>query len=158
METRRGTPQDRDAIERIARASFDRVYAFFAIGASRRSWPLLVAEENGVPVGFLEGRLFRGTPPIGYVYFVAVDPAHRRSGAARLLVVEALRTFAAEGATRTFAAVPKDNEASLRLFTALEFERAPDRALWRWYGWRGLLTMMRMMIAPHEVLLVRTAG
>lgn len=156
MEVRPGTEADFEGIRRISKASFDRVYAFFAIGATRRSWPLLVAEEDGVPVGFLEGRLFPGVPPIGYVYFVAVDPAHRKKGAGRRLVEEGLRLFAAKGATRTFAAVPEDNDASLRLFTALGFARAPDRALWRWYGWRGVLTMMRMMIAPHEVLLVRT--
>ena len=158
MGIRQGTPRDREAIVRIARASFDRVYAFFAIRASRRAWPLLVAEEGGTAVGFLEGRLFDGAPPIGYVYFVAVDPAHRRRNLGRLLVEEALREFAAKQATRVFAAVPEGNEASMDLFTALGFREAPEGAMWRWYGWRGILTTMRMVIAPHEVLLVRTAG
>lgn len=157
MRVRLGTPSDREFIERTTRASFDRVYAFFAIGAIRRASPLLVAEEGGTAVGFLEGRLFDGAPPIGYVYFVAVDPAQRRRGAGRLLIEEALRQFAAKGATRTLAAVPEDNEVSMRLFVALGFQPAPPWAMWRWYGWRGIVTAMRMMIAPGEVLLERTA-
>jgi len=157
MGIRQGTPQDREVIVRIARASFDRVYAFFAVRASRGAWPLLIAEEGGVAVGFLEGRLFEGAPPIGYVYFVAVDSAHRRQSLGRLLVEEALRAFAAKHATRVFAAVPEGNEASMGLFTALGFREAPEGAMWRWYGWRGILTMMRMVIAPHEILFVRTS-
>src|SRR5438128_2486385 len=36
------------------------------------------------------------------------------------------------------------------------FERVARRVLWRWYRWRGLSVQMRMLLAPHEVLLVRT--
>lgn len=156
MNLRDGGPDDAAAIERIARASFDRVYAFFAIRGRRRAWPLLIAEEDGAFLGFLEGRLFDGDPPIGYVYFVAVDPGHRRRGAARTLVEESLRRFQDRGATRAFAAVPSDNDASMNLFADLGFTTVPGGALRRWYGARGILVPMRMMIAPHEVLLART--
>ncbi len=156
MNLREARPEDRPAIERISRASFDRVYAFFSIRGSRGGWPQLVAEDNGAVVGFLEGRLYDGRPPIGYVYFVAVDPAYRRQHAARILVEESLKRFREGGVTRVFAAVPEGNEASMGLFKSLGFEDVPRGAMWRWYRLRSIALQMNMMIAPHEVLLART--
>src|SRR5207249_8540666 len=98
---------DRAAIVRIARASFDRVYAYFAVRGMRHAWPFLVADDGSSIAGFLEGILFRGTPPIGYVYFVAVDPRARGLGSGRALVLESLRLFRARGAHRVMAAVPR---------------------------------------------------
>jgi ribosomal protein S18 acetylase RimI-like enzyme len=156
MEIRPGTPSDLQAIKRIAKASFSRTYAFFAIRAGRSASPLLIAEEDGIATGFLAGHVFDGRPPIGYVFFVAVDPAHRRQNVGRLLVEEALRSFAGRRATRAFAAVPRDNEASMGLFASLEFQRVPRWAMWRWYGLHGLVVLSQMLLAPHEVLLART--
>lgn len=156
MNLRETRPEDRPAIERISRASFDRVYAFFSIRGSRQGWPQLVAEEDGAVVGFLEGRLFNGRPPIGYVYFVAVDPDHRRHHAGRILVEESLKRFQGRGATRVFAAVPEDNEASMNLFKMLGFADVPRGAMWQWYRWRSLTVQMNMLIAPHEILLAHT--
>jgi len=157
MSVRAAELRDAPAIERIARASFDGVYAFFAVRGTRHAWPLLVAEVDGSVTGFLEGKVFEGRPPIGYIYFVAVDPARRQHGAARELVTESLAAFARRGGTRVFAAVPRDNEASMALFTAFGFRDAPRRVLRQWYGWRGLKVQVQMLIAPHEVLLVREA-
>jgi ribosomal protein S18 acetylase RimI-like enzyme len=156
VRIREGTPADLDALRQIARSSFDRLYAFFAVRGIRHAWPFLIAEQDGVLAGFLVGRWFGGTPPIGYVYFLAVDPKFRRQGIARTLVVESLGRFAGRGATRVFAAVTEENEASLGLFGSLGLQKAPRRALWRWYGWRGLSVEMRMVLAPHEALLVHT--
>ena len=156
MRIRDATIADRAAIVRIARASFDRVYAFFAVRGTRHAWPFLVAEDESSIAGFLEGILFPGTPPIGYVYFVAVDPGARGMGSGRALVQESLRLFRSRGTDRVFAAVPRDNDPSMRLFESLEFERVARRVLWRWYRWRGLFVQMRMLLAPHEVLLART--
>ena len=156
MRIREATVADRAAIVRIARASFDRVYAYFAVRGMRHAWPFLVADDGSSIAGFLEGILFRGTPPIGYVYFVAVDPRARGLGSGRALVLESLRLFRARGADRVFAAVPRDNDPSMHLFESLGFERVARRVLWQWYRWRGLLVQMRMLLAPHEVLLTRT--
>jgi len=156
VQIRDATAPDRPAIVRIARASFDRVYAYFAVRGLRHAWPFLVAEDGSSIAGFLEGILFRGEPPIGYVYFVAVDPQARGMGSGRALVQESLRLFRSRGADRVFAAVPRDNDPSMRLFESLGFERVARRVLWRWYRWRGLSVQMRMLLAPHEVLLART--
>ena len=156
MKIRNGRREDRPAIERIARASFDRVYAFFAIRGAHRARLLLIAEDDGSVAGFLEGMLFDGDPPIGYVYFVAVDPSIRERGIGRSLVGKALEHFHERRATRVFAAVPRDNESSMGLFGSLAFQEVPRGALWRWYRGRSLGVWMRMMIAPHEALLMRT--
>ena len=156
MRIREGTSADIDPLRQIARSSFDRVYAFFAVRGVRHAWPFLIADQDGIPAGFLVGRWFDGTPPIGYVYFLAVDSKFRRQGIARTLVLESLSRFARRGATRVFAAVTEENDASLGLFGSLGFQKAPRRALWRWYGWRGLSVELRMVLAPHEALLVRT--
>lgn len=155
MDVRNGRRGDADAIERISLASFDRVYAFFAIHGVRRAWPLLVAEEEGSVAGFLEGKLFDGRPPIGYIYYVAVDPARRRRGIARRLVRDSLTAFWNRGATRVFAAVPPENEASMDLFSSLGFREVERSALWRWYGLRGLWARTWMVLAPFEILLVQ---
>lgn len=147
---------DAPAIERIARASFDRVYAFFAVRGIRRADFLLVAEDGSEIAGFLEGLLFEGTPRIGYIYFVAVDPGHRRRGEGRALVRASLEAFRTHGTARVFAAVPRDNKTSKDLFDALGFEEVPRRALREWYGWRGVRVQMRMVLAPHEILFAHT--
>jgi ribosomal protein S18 acetylase RimI-like enzyme len=156
VRIRDATVADKAGIVRIARASFDRVYAFFAVRGTRHAWPFLVTEDGPSITGFLEGILFRGAPPIGYVYFVAVDPRARGMGSGRALVQGSLQLFRSRGADRVFAAVPKDNDPSMRLFESLGFERVARRVLWRWYRWRGLSVQMRMLLAPHEVLLART--
>lgn len=153
---RDATLADHEALVRIARASFDRVYAFFAVRGLRRADPLLVSEDEDAIAGLLEGRLFDGSPPLGYVYFVAVDPGRRRRHLGRLLVEESLRRFRLQGATRVFAAVPADNEASMALFQALRFEEVPRGAMRQWYGLHGVGVLLRMMLAPHEVLLAHT--
>jgi len=156
VQIRDGTPADVDALRRIARASFDRLYAFFAVRGVRGAWPFLIAEQDGVEAAFLVGRWFDGRPPIGYVYFLAVDAAFRRHGLAGTLVAESLDRFVKRGATRVFAAVPEENDASLGLFRSLGFSKAPPHALRRWYGWRAPAIGFRMMLAPHEALMVCT--
>ncbi len=156
MLVRGAEPRDEPHIDRIARASFDRVYAYFARRGRRHADFVLIAEDDSSVLGFLEGNVFDGTSPIGYVYFVATDPAHRGKGVARALVETALREFAHRGATRAFAAVTRGNEPSETLFASLGFERIPRRRLWTWYRWRGLLLPQRMLLAPHEVLYART--
>lgn len=156
VEIREGTALDAAVINRIADASFDRLYAYFARRGVRRAKPLLVAAEADTVAGFLEGFLFDGIPPIGYIYFVAVDTGHRQKGLGRALVIAALDAFRAQNATRVFAAVPRENDVSRRLFERLGFAEVPKSVLRRWYGWRGIGVRMRMVIAPHEALLVHT--
>ena len=156
MEIRVASLTDTPDIDRIARASFDRVYAYFARRGRRHADLVLIAEDDSSPVGFLEGNVFGGSPLIGYVYFVATDPTHRGKGIARALVENALREFAQRRTTRVFAGISRGNRPSEALFASLGFERIPRRRLWTWYRWRGLLLPQRMLLAPHEVLYAYT--
>src|SRR5207245_10977541 len=98
----------------------------------------------------------RGAGPCGYCYVGTVAPGGRGKGSGRAVVQESLGLFRPRGADRVFAAVTEDNDPSMRLFESRGFERVGRRVLWRWYRWRGLSVQMRMLLAPHEVLLVRT--
>src|SRR3989449_9272178 len=104
----------------------------------RHAWPFRVADDGSSIVGFLEGILFPGTSPIGYVYFVAMDPRARGMGSGRALVQESLRPFRSRGADRLFAAVPRENDPSMHLFESPGFERVARRVLWRWYHRGGV--------------------
>src|SRR2546429_9591654 len=77
-------------------------------------------------------------------------------GAEWAAVQQCPRLFGSRGADRVFAAVPRDNDPSMRLFESLGFERVARRVLWRWYRWRGLSVQMRMLLAPPPVPLPHT--
>lgn len=58
---------------------------------------------------------------------LAIDPAHRRSGAGTALLTEVLRQGAALGARRTTLEVRRSNEEARRLYARLGFEVAGVR-------------------------------
>jgi ribosomal-protein-alanine N-acetyltransferase len=80
---------------------------------------VLVATENGVPVGYLvafyddEG---------GYVAEIAVAPAHRREGRAKRLLTTIFDRLRNEGCSRVRLAVHPENEAARELYQSLGFE------------------------------------
>src|SRR2546426_9147697 len=69
-------------------------------------------------------------------------------GSGRGLVQESLRLFRSRGANRVFAAVPRDNDPSMRLFESLGFERVARRVLWRLDPLRGVPPHMRIPLPP----------
>lgn len=81
----------------------------------------LVAEEDGVPVGFIRG-VYDGSKAL--VHIVSVRPDRQRRGIGTALVREAARRFRQRGATSLAVTVPGDNLAfwkalSFRLTTRL---------------------------------------
>ena len=96
------------------------------------------------------------TPEVGYVYYIAVAPRHRRSGVGGTLLEDAMRLFADRGARIAYAAVEEDNAASLALFRSRLFRRIgrgetnyKEGGLGAW----GLRSRMRLVWG--EVLLGR---
>jgi ribosomal-protein-alanine N-acetyltransferase len=61
------------------------------------------------------------------VLTLAVDPAHRRSGAGRALVEAVAITAAAAGARSLFLEVASDNQAAMALYGAAGFGRVGQR-------------------------------
>lgn len=89
----------------------------------------LVAElATGGVVGFLFGevRAFEfGSPPCGWIYSVAVDPAREREGVASTLCTVALERFRRFGVDRVRTMVRRDDIAVLSFFRSMEFNAGP---------------------------------
>lgn len=62
----------------------------------------------------------------GYLQRLAVDPRARRRGIAQLLVIDAMRWMVRRGASNVLVNTALDNEAALRLYHGLGFERRPE--------------------------------
>jgi len=81
----------------------------------------LVAEEDGVPVGFIRG-VYDGSKAL--IHIVSVHPNYQRRGIGTALVRAAAQRFRARGATSLAVTVPGDNLAfwkqlSFRLTTRI---------------------------------------
>jgi ribosomal protein S18 acetylase RimI-like enzyme len=93
-------------------------------------------------------------PAVGYVYYIAVLRAHRRSGIARRLLRDALDLFRGQGVRVVFAAAEEDNVPSLRLFQEDGFRvTEPKERSWREGGLGAWGFRSRMMVVSGEVLL-----
>lgn len=91
---------------------------------------------------------------VGYVYYIAVDKAHRRMGVAKLLLEDSLRRFKATGVREVFAGVEEDNEPSKGLFGSVGFSRTSFGEVAKTHGNLQALNMYRIMrIVPGEFLL-----
>ncbi|WP_157683204.1 GNAT family N-acetyltransferase [Microlunatus soli] len=88
-----------------------------------------VAEQDGVPVGFLtgnvspapEGGIERHHGPVGYVADVAVTAAARRSGIATLLMNDFERWARSAGAATITLSMHAGNDAASALYRSLGF-------------------------------------
>ena len=102
-------------------------------------WPFdLLAYEFGHPRGFLLVARWDDEPSSGYVAFrhgggesellrLAVDPAERRRGVARLLVEHGLRRLREEKVESCHLEVRMDNEGAIAFYQALGFQRSGRR-------------------------------
>lgn len=87
---------------------------------------LLIAEEEGVPLGFLLAyRLARWDQarPMVFLYEIEVLEAHRRRGIGRALVTELLALGRREGCLKLFVITNAANEAAMALYQAMGAQR-----------------------------------
>jgi len=91
--------------------------------AQANGWPLLVAELDGVVVGFASYGPFR--PKDGYArtmeHSVYLDPAARGQGVGRALMVELIARARTAGVHALIGGVDGVNEPSIRLHESLGF-------------------------------------
>lgn len=117
---RSATAADLDALVRLEDACFttDRI--------SRRSFrhllthghmSCLLAEVEGTPAGYALV-LYRGTTSLARLYSIAVDPAYRGLGLARLLLATAEDAARAEGCAVMRLEVRPDNAGAVALYRA----------------------------------------
>lgn len=90
----------------------------------------LLAEENGVSVGFLLGFIAPTDPAVGYIHLVGIDPESRRRGVGKRLYDAFIRRAHEAGVRRFKAIAPVGHEGSIAFHTALGFRatEVPDYA------------------------------
>lgn len=106
----------------------DRYRHWLPIRAEDPRSVFLVAHPEGSSAlaGFLVGTVERSIPiyrlpEFGFIHDVWVEPAYRRAGAARALVAEAVRRFAAMGIGQVRLETARANDTARRLFEACGF-------------------------------------
>jgi ribosomal-protein-alanine N-acetyltransferase len=116
MTSRRGQIGDAAALARIHQAAFDHPWSesdFAAYLTSDLSW------VSGEPItGFL---LIRAIGDEAEILTLAVDPAVRRNGVAKALLVASKQELADQGITRLFLEVAADNDPALALYSGQGF-------------------------------------
>jgi ribosomal protein S18 acetylase RimI-like enzyme len=80
-----------------------------------------VIETDGAPVAFLAGFVSQTDSSLGYVHFVGVDPAHRRTGLGRLLYERFFEAVSGHGVTHVRAVTSPLNERSIAFHRSMGF-------------------------------------
>ncbi|MCI4325910.1 MAG: GNAT family N-acetyltransferase [Thermoplasmata archaeon] len=95
-------------------------------------------------------------PEVGYLYYLFVGTAHRRTGVGSALLDDALHRFQRDGVTVVYAVAEEGNEASIGLFESRGFRTVERRELgWKDGGLGAWGLRSRMRIIGGEVLLGR---
>lgn len=80
---------------------------------------VLVAESDGQPVGFIIGEVRAwefGSPPCGWIFALAVDPALRQSGVASLLFDAICAFFRDQGVNKVRTMLRRDDHLVMAFF------------------------------------------
>jgi ribosomal protein S18 acetylase RimI-like enzyme len=146
---------ERAGLERILEESFEGWYLRHSKGTLRSVEIVRVAVLSGAPVGLVMLKTLEAD--IGYVFYIAVDKAHRRMGVARSLLSDSLQRFKAADVEEVFAGIEVDNEASEGLFMGEGFVQTSFAEVSRKHGSLRALNMYRLMrIVPGEILLCKS--
>jgi phosphinothricin acetyltransferase len=86
-------------------------------------WHWLVAERDGLCLGYAYGSMHRDRPAYRWSVEVSayVHPGHRRRGVGKALYLELFSALAGRGFCRALAGVTLPNEASLALHSSVGF-------------------------------------
>jgi ribosomal protein S18 acetylase RimI-like enzyme len=146
MNIREATPVDLPAIVRLgsllirlhhasdpkrflpATPESERQYALIGAQLAEPTVVVRVADLEGEVVGFayagtIDGDYTALHGPVGALYDITVDPAHRGRGIGRMLLDATLEELAARGAPRVLLSTAEWNEAGQRLFARAGFRR-----------------------------------
>ena len=131
----------------------------------KRRLPHLVAERNGVVVGYAYAVPFRKRPAYRYAvkHSIYVHPDHLHSGVGRLLLPALIEACTAAGYRQMIAYIDAENLPSQKLHEAFGFRRAGllERVGYRFGRWTDSLLMQRALGAgaaepPVEIGYSRT--
>ena len=144
----------RAALLPLVDRSFSGLYRLHARRTLRSAPWVLASVEAGDAAGLIMLSLLE--PGAGYVYYVAVDPPHRRKGLGLVLLDAGLEVLRDAGARETFSCVKLTNVPMVLLLRARGFREIGFRALTRARGLAGAVRLMtRMVAAPGETVFVR---
>jgi len=96
-----------------------------------------LAERDGRIVGFHWTKVHQpddGSPPIGEVYVVGVDPGQQGGGLGKALTLTGLAHLRRLGLAEVMLYVDEDNTAAVRMYTALGFELWSTDVMYRRAG------------------------
>ncbi len=126
---RKFVPSDLETVTQINQTCLPENYTdFFFIDLARRfGETFIVAEENGMVVGYIMCRIEVGLSNFGlggiikkgHIVSVAVMPEHRRKGIGEALVMKATEGLRSYGAKQLYLEVRKTNEEAIRLYKKL---------------------------------------
>ena len=121
MDIRRATPADAGEISEMEKDYFSDSWSQKDILSyiCQRDGMCFVAAENGVPIGYVIGRLI---PPEGEIYRVAVKEEKRGRGIGYRLLSYALKTERGRGLETVFLEVRSKNIPARRLYEAHGFK------------------------------------
>ncbi|MCI4348219.1 MAG: GNAT family N-acetyltransferase [Thermoplasmata archaeon] len=131
--------------------SFEGIYRWHAKRTLRRVSVVRGARDGAdlIGVSMLEDL----APGVGYVYYIAVDRAHRRHGAGAFLLDDAMDRFRSQRAEIVYAAAEEDNLPSLALFSGRGFRVVERDELGFQEGGLGAWGLRsKMMVVYGEVL------
>jgi mycothiol synthase len=96
-----------------------------------------LAERDGQIVGFHWTKVHQpddGTPPIGEVYVVGVDPGQQGGGLGKALTLAGVAHLRRLGLAEVMLYVDEDNTAAVKMYTALGFEPWSTDVMYRRAG------------------------
>jgi ribosomal protein S18 acetylase RimI-like enzyme len=142
---------DRERAVPILIASFEGIYRWHAKRTLRDISRVRAVVRGGTLAGI--SMLERLAPEVGYVYYLAVDPAFRGQGVGGVLLDDALRSFREAGASVVYGAAEEENQPSRRLFLSRGFrEVAKHETGYREGGLGAWGLRSRMRIVYGELL------
>lgn len=146
-----------EEIKEILTLSFDPVYAYYANKSFASLEDALIAEDEARKVGVINWKVFSvGDDMLGYLYWVAVHPNHRRKGIGEGLIMEAIQRIQEEaGPVDVFAATEKHNQSMQKLFLKIGFTSTGRSVIKKKYGVKRFRIYSQMMLMPNENLYVK---
>jgi ribosomal protein S18 acetylase RimI-like enzyme len=141
--------KDRTSLEPILRKSFEGWYLRHSLRMLGEVERVRGAEMNGEKVGLTMLKTLDGGA--GYLYYLAVSPAHRMKGIGGMLIDDAVECFRKQWIHEVYASL--ENEEAARLFSSRGFVRTVFSEVSKRYGLLRAVSMYRSMLSvPGEVL------
>jgi ribosomal protein S18 acetylase RimI-like enzyme len=142
-------------VKQVIDMSFPRFYRYFSFHSVQEEGQVLVAEFQGMIVGFAKLIYFKiGIKKYGCILWIAVHPSSRRKGIALKLTNIATQRLKEEGAKAIFASTQRRNFGALTVLRLENFRRMRFVGLWHLFGWRVFQFYSAIWFAPYEVVLM----